>query len=476
MKKLIYISIIFISGIFLQTACTHDIFDEIDTDPNNPTAVEVDFILPIAQVRCVHDLLAGNGARYISSYIEHHCNVHLNAYWPDRGTSQFNLAYTVLKDTKEIIDIGSEQNKWVHVGIAQVIHALALSTLTDIFGDVPYTEALQGSEFRNPVYDSQESIYNNIFQILDEAIANLAKQAINTPGQTDMLLNGNVEMWTKVAWGLKARLANRLSNIDPNGSATNALNYLQNSFSSPDEILKFDKYAASGSSYTNMFSYQEQIEKCFATSLTMLNVLNSFNDPGYVDPRAEKWFVKINGEIIGAPNGQNIPDVAHVNYSPISTVNVLYPSAPVIVLTYDELKFIEAEANMRLGNLPEANNAYKTAVEATLTRQGLTPEEIVSYTSQGNVYTDDESLTLDMIIRQKWLSFFISQPIEAYNDYRRTGIPVLHNTVENLGFQTVDGIPQRMPYPVEEIARNSNAPTDINNVTIYTRKVWWAKE
>lgn len=471
-----YIITTFFLIILFSSSCSNDILDEIDTDPNNPTSVEIDFILPIAQIRCISDLLGGTGARYISSYVEHHCNVHLNAYWPERGTAQFGEAYTVLKDTKEIIEIGSEKQKWTHVGIAQVIHAIALAALTDIFGDVPYSEALQGSNNRNPKYDTQEEIYDRLFQILDDAILNLEKTSTSNPGNSDMLLKGDTEMWTKIAWGLKARYHNRLSNIDAITSANNALAALKNSLTTQDKEVAYKGYSSTGSNYVNLFSYQEQIEKCFATSVTFLNVLNSFNDPGYDDPRAEKWFVRLDGVFVGAPNGQNIPDVAHVTYSQISKEKVLYLNAPMVILTYDELKFIEAEANFRLGKLAEANAAYQDAVKSACSRAGLTTDEINSYTSQGTVFTDDNNLSLEMIIKQKWISFFISQSVEAYNDYRRTGIPTLHNTVSNLGFQTVDGIPKRMPYPADELARNSNAPTDINNVTIYSKKVWWAKE
>lgn len=182
MKNYKCIILLLILSFVFTLSCSHDILDEIDTDPNNPTDVSVDFILPIAQIRCVHDFLGGGGARYISSYVEHHCNVHVNPYWPERGTGQFNQAYTILRDTKMIIEKGTEENKWTHVGIAQVIKALTLGTLTDIFGDVPYTEALQGSENRNPSYDSQEMIYGELFQILDDAIANLSKEAVVNPG------------------------------------------------------------------------------------------------------------------------------------------------------------------------------------------------------------------------------------------------------------------------------------------------------
>jgi hypothetical protein len=467
MKNYKYLILLLILSIVFPISCSDDILDEIDTDPNNPTEVPVDFILPIAQVRCVHDFIGGYGARSISSYVEHHCSVHLNPLWPEWATGQFNQAYSILNDTKIIIDKGSEEEKWTHVGIAQVIKALTLGTLTDIFGDVPYTEALQGSDNRNPKYNSQEMIYGELFQILDDAIANLSKQAVVNPGKYDMLLQGDKTMWIKVAWGLKARYYNRLSNIDASGSATDALEALGNSFSSPDEYLSFSDYVESGSDHVNLFSFEEQIQKSFALSVTMLGVLNSFNDAGFDDPRAERWFVRLEGEFIPAPNGENVPDVSHTKYSPISTENVLALDAPVMVLTYDELKFIEAEANFRLGNLPEANSAYRESVIEACLRTGLTLNEIDAYTSQGNVFTDDESLTLDMIIKQKWLSFFISQPIEAWSDWRRTGIPALYNTA--------DGIPLRLPYPTGELATNSNAPKDIDNVTIYTKKLWWAK-
>jgi hypothetical protein len=468
MKSYIYKILLSILSIVFLLSCSNDILDEIDTDPNNPTEVSVDYILPIAQIRCVHDFLGGDGARSISSYVEHHCNVHLNPLWPDRSTNQFNQAYSILKDTKIIIEKGSKENKWTHVGIAQVIKAITLGTLTDIFGDVPYSEALNGSDNRNPKYDSQEEIYTELFRILDDAIVNLGKEAVINPGQYDMLLKGNKAMWIKTAWGLKARYYNRMSNIDPSGSATKALEALRNSFSSPNEYLSFSDYAISGSDHVNLFSYAEQVGKTFALSVTMLEVLNSFNESGFNDPRAERWFVPLNGVFIPAPNGENVPDISHTRYSPISTKNVLSLNSPVVVLTYDELKFIEAEANLRLRNLPEANSAYQKAVKEACLRAGLTQEKIDLYTSQGTVFKNAENLTLDMIIKQKWLSFFISQPIEAWSDWRRTGIPSLYNST--------DGNPIRLPYPDTELARNSNAPTDINNVTIYTKKVWWAKK
>ena len=137
------------------------------------------------------------------------------------------------------------------------------------------------------------------------------------------------------------------------------------------------------------------------------------------------------------------------------------------ILMYDEIKFIEAEANLRLGNYPEANAAYKEAVQVACSRAGLSDDEVAAYIAQGTVFTDDESLTLDMIMKQKFLSLFMMQPVEAYNDYRRTRYMTLYNTQ--------DGFPERIVYPDDEYATNTNTPDYIDLVTIYTEKVWWAK-
>lgn len=464
--RYIILQAILITGLLFS--CSYDELDRIDNDPNNPTNVPVDLLLPQVEINMVNDVFGGGTARFFSTYTEHTANVHLNPMKPEGATGLWSEAYDIMMDLKIIIEKGSREGKWMHVGIAKVVYAFVLGTLTDVFGDVPYSEALQGSQNRNPHYDLQEDIYDALFLILDEAIADFKKNEVIGPGNYDLLLKGNKDMWEKVAWGLKARYFNRLSNIYPSVSATDALGALQNSFASPAEGLIFSDYT-DGSTNTNPFKNYEQFQKTYAASVTILEVIDQFSDTGYNnDPRAVKWFNKIGGEIIGAPNGENATDQAHSIYSGISMENVLYGEAPLAILTYDEIKFIEAEANFRLGKLPEANSAYKEAVKAACARAGLSTNEINAYTQQGGVFAVDENLTLDMIIKQKFLSFFMMQPIEAFNDYRRTGIPELYNKI--------DGIIKRLPYPDGELATNSNAPTNINNVTIYTNKVWWAKE
>jgi hypothetical protein len=85
---------------------------------------------------------------------------------------------------------------------------------------------------------------------------------------------------------------------------------------------------------------------------------------------------------------------------------------------------------------------------------------------QTTVFPGEDALDLEHIMNQKYLSFWMFQSLEAFNDYRRTGIPEMSNPL---------GTPLRLPYPVAEINRNPNTPLDINNVTIYDIPVWWAQ-
>ena len=101
-------------------------------------------------------------------------------------------------------------------------------------------------------------------------------------------------------------------------------------------------------------------------------------------------------------------------------------------------------------------------MEAALERAEIEEEEIADYLASGKIDVGEENLTLEHIIHQKYIAFWLFQPIEAYNDYRRTLIPEMNNTVAPP--------PNRFPYPQDEVAANENVPSR----TIQD-KVWWAE-
>ncbi len=457
--------------ILIAISCSDEILDEINQNPNAPTDVPISLLLPQTTISTIEGIAGLPVGEYSGFFVEHTTNVHLNPRIPSDISGVFNNVYSLLNDLQVIIDKGSDGGKeagqYHAVGIAKILYAYTLNIGTDLFGEMPHSEALKGSIVRQPVFDTQETIYTFLQQILDEAIEDLDRNSIVSIGGIDLIFQGDTDMWKKTAYALKARLFNRLSNIDPQGSAQNALDAIAKAYASEDEGFIFEGYLA-GSSNDNPWTARQESQQGFAVSTTFIDLMKGMNDPGFADPRAEKWFTKIEGEFVGAPPGEAQADLSHTVYSTPSPLEVLYDEAPQPILTYDEMKFIEAEANLRLGGHLEAvNAAYETAVVAAMRRAGIPDGDITSYTNQGNVFPGVGKLTLEHIIIQKNISFWMFQSMEAYNDFRRTGIPEMNNPF---------GTPHRLPYPNSEIDRNRNTPSDINDVTIFTRPLWWQSQ
>jgi len=170
------------------------------------------------------------------------------------------------------------------------------------------------------------------------------------------------------------------------------------------------------------------------------------------DPRLSVFAVERDGEIVPAPNAQAEQDqFAASIYSGLSD-EIINPTAPMQLMTYSELMFIVAEAHLRLGNDEEAQEAYEEGVRADLASHGIEGGEADAFLEQEGVTPDD--LDLEQVITQKWIALFPFQSLQAFTDFRRTGFPELTNPV---GL-----IPNRFPYPQNEIDNNRENIPDVN--------------
>ncbi len=453
-------------------SCSEDKLDEIDTNPNSPEDVSINLLLSQVTINVPFAVANTDLAWYSSVFVQHTTGVHGQMQSADRraGNEDATLVNNVwnniyagpLPDLNLIIekgsDGGSESGRYHDVGIAKVLKAYTIAIATDAWGRVPYTEAGQGNTNRTPAYDTQQQIYTEIQTLLDEAIAEFAKQAPN-PGVSDLIFRGDMERWRKTAYSLKARYHNRLSRIDPQGSATQALAAAEQGFQGNVDNFTFTRFTATAIGENPWF--QERNDRSHhAVSETFVNLLTSKNDPrlqAMVAPAPN------TGAITPAPNGTQTNDQANQNFSDVN-ISVLNATAPLPLMTYDELKFIEAESHLRLGNTGEAFTAYQEGIRAAMQRQINAPEPaIASYLSNASLPQSGGALTQEDIIEQKWIAFFYFQSIEAYNDWRRTGFPVLTHPIQQA--------PLRFPYPLSELDANA---ANVPNVQIYTDPVWWA--
>lgn len=478
MKKNRFLSFLLAIGLVIgSTACSEDKLDEIDTNPNSPEDVSVNLLMPQVTVNVPTAVTGVDLAWYSSVFAQHTAGVHAQLQNADRRSgledatllnNVWNNIYAgVLPDLNAIIEKGSdggdEAGNWVHVGIAKVLKAYTLSTATDAWGPVPASQAGQGVENRKPAFDAQREVYTQIQALLDEAIADLDKEAATNPGAQDLIYSGNASRWKKAAYSLKARYYNRLSNIDPQGSATNALAAAQNGFASAADNFTFNKYVASAIGEHPW--WQERNDRGHhAVSLSFVETLQSLNDP-----RLEAMVAPAPtpGVITGAPNATQSNDQASRLFSDVTQL-VLNPTSPMPMMTYDELKFIEAEAHLRLGDAASAFDAYQDGIEAAMVRQiGAPQTAITAYLANASLPQSAGALTLADIIRQKWIAFFYFQPFEAYNDWRRTGLPAFINN------HPISPPPVRFPYPQAEIDANSENVPNISGIQVFTNPIWW---
>ncbi len=466
-----HISIYSILLLLLFTfSCSDEIMDEIDTDPNNPTDVPISMLMSGCTVATPYWVTGTTLAWYSSVFVEHTTGAHGQMRDADRRANinsqlsenswAFHIYPRLHPDLKIIIDKGStggsEEGKWIDVGIAKILQAYTFLVSTDTWGRVPYTEATLGAENRKPVFDTQESIYTDMLAQLDEAIGDLQKENISTTGGEDFIYGGDPTAWITAAYSLKARYLNRLSNIDPAGSAADALAAASNGFASSEDDFTFDNWS-DDLGHENTWYQEENERRHHAVSVTFFNILDEVNDP-----RIPLFITRVGGEYVPAQNGTSQQDQAGVIYSRISD-NVIHPTAPLPVMTYAELKFIEAECHLRKAS-PDAAAAlaaYEAGLDAALEQAGVETGQAQAYKAQPEIMpADAANLTLDMIYRQKYIHLWPYGAVEAYAEWRRTGFPSLTNPFDT---------PRRFPYPQNEISGNAE---NVPNVTPYNG-VWW---
>jgi hypothetical protein len=375
----------------------------------------------------------------------------------------WNNLYSNLYALKIVIEkctTGDEAGNYLNLGIAQVLAAYDLAMLTDLFGDTPYTEALQPGVIYQPKMDKQQALYTEVFRLLNEAVTNLGKTTTfpSLAGQ-DLIYGGNKTKWIKAANGLLARYTMRLSKGTPNYGKV--LEYAAASFTIPADEFK---YTYTGSSSVNPFSRFFQDRNYFGASQSLNDKLGARNDP-----RNAKFFKPAEGQstVIFAPNGKPQEIQKYYGYSGLTST-----TAPTYLLSYHELQFLKAEAYARQSpaNIASAETALIEGIKAAFVKVGLTAADATTYynTSVKALFTANP---LKEIMNQKYLSEYEDEGVEAFNDYRRLkGMNETHVTLVNtLQF------PLRFSYGSSDVTTNPNVRDAYGDGSyVYTEKVWWA--
>jgi hypothetical protein len=491
MKK-IYCLIILTS--LLLVSCTKN-FEELNTDPNRPVNINPGVMLGQMQYQIVNSSIGG-------SYNFTHELMQVTAprsspsggvhrYYINPGAALWTSFYNRMADIEDIIQISDKLGEKNYKGIALVYKCWAYSILTDLYGDVPYSEAAKATSGNFlPKFDTQKDIYTQILKDLVTANDLFDDTKALTYGgdyvYASNTLSGNknlgIQKWKKFCNTLRLRLLLRLtkrqSEIDVNSQITSILadpvKYPVFTSNADDGIFRYPNVYP----FFNPYYTARQLDWRDGTYYTkfFINKMNTDNDP-----RRPIWAIPVTvggnsvyqGIESGYPTTVEYLVGANSNYT-----DALKTSSYLgIMITYAEEEFIKAELALNgynTGKTPKTH--YENGIAASMTQWGAVlpanylTQPGVAYNSSGS--TDAQ---LQQIIIQKYYAYFFVD-YQSWFEKRRTGYPVLSR---GAGIPPENQFPYRIPYPTYlqslNAANYANAVISIGGKDDSNTKLWWDK-
>jgi hypothetical protein len=508
MKKLLPIYILLLV-IVSGGGCTND-FEDVNTNKNVPNGVTPDLLLA-GVIRNMINSQVGDAWGIGNIVVQHHAKIQFvneDRYLWGQQNGVWDNVYGNMRNVKNILDQVGTDDTDGYKGVALILKSWMFALATDAYGDIPYTEATKGKTdgIYLTKYDPQEAVYNGILADLKAANDILAVSTTSISG--DILFgggSGSLIKWRKLANSLRLRYLMRISKRKDVKADMQAI------IADPAKNPIFEgiqdnaelKYLASAPNQWAMYGSRVGSFDEFRVSKTMSDRLTALKDPRLaVFGRPTQSSVAAGKPVIqGVPNG--LGDVPALNYNGgpqgVSRVGYTFaclvcndpgqappdPAAPRgILMNYSELQFILAEAREKglitTGTAEDyymkgvkSNFDYWKAVVPSSYGINVTPEASY-YTQDAVAYTGTSAEKLSKIALQKWVAFYFNG-LEAWFDWRRTGLPEIKPGPDNLNQGRV---PVRFIYPLSEQSLNSAARQEAvtrQGVDDLNTRTWVAK-
>ena len=466
--------------VIMLTSCEKR-FDEFNTNPNAPAEADPEFVLPGAIVDLSYYTSYQIGINYIGLWVQQHASgayPEEDQYSPrlnDINVFWNNIYDNGMKDFQHIINEGSNNEK----AVGTIMRAYGFMMLTDVWGDIPYSAALQGekgNEFLAPVFDTQEAVYDGIIADLDAAIAMMD----NGDGFTtqDLIYEGDMALWTKFANSLKLRAYIHLQKANPGKSQNGVVEMLGKDLISDHSENASLHYLEATGNRNPIHSRFSARPNDFRASKSMIDRLIASGDSvNPSDPRTEVYAQRnVNGYFVGVPNGvDGLGDVGLDNATSCMFGEAfLEPDAPAHFLTYTEVMFIRAEAAIRGWIADDAKTAYEDAIKASMSEHGITDQAAIDAFLMDPMVQYNQQNAIELVSEQKWIALF-GQSIESWTNWRRTGYPDIPIALND---QNGGEFPRRLTYPSVEATTNGTnvtAATERQGGAELSDRVWWDK-
>ena len=457
MKKINIILYTFLSFI-LVTSCDKD-FEELNVDPNNSTAVPAHLLLGGPQRIYANTMYsAGLGGDMGACWAQHWSKVQYNdeaRYVPRRGSIDAiwrNMYTSVIAESSAMYDLAETEGNTSLMGAALVMQAIGFQTLVDLYGPVPFTQAID-SDVLQPAYDDEAVVYEGIISLLDRASGLLNGSSTAIVASSDLFYGGNVSKWYKLANSLKFRALMRVSSTRSVNTELQAL--MGKMFTSNDDSAQVTYLAAAPDANPIWETIVDGNRAEYKINSVIVDVLTELNDP-----RLSVYAgVNASGDIVGKPSGfgaqTTLPNeglgYTYANISPLGKF-YLTPTLPGVIISHAQLSLLIAEAMNEgyvSGGVTGALAWYKKGIAANLEFNGVSSSDATAYLGQASL---DFSTTTDgrtKIATQEWIALF-GQGFETWTEWRRTKTPVLAPAAEAL----ISQVPSRLFYPTNEPSLN----------------------
>ncbi len=479
MKKLTYL---ILAVTLLGAASCKKNFEELNTNPNSPNEVHPSLLLrqviyDYGEQMSYEGFVAGNLLGQYFTQVDFNLFDRHSLGAPQYGGNPWPIIYTNLRDNQIILDRARANETFaVYEGPTLILKAYMTAAVTDIYGDVPYFQALQGTEGNvTPAYDDQENIYTSTDGILDNLDKGIAAINHYTASQSldgDILFDGNLSAWVTFANSLKIKYLMRISDkVD----VANELQMIHNSgdyMMSNAQNATYDFTDGQPNNF-RLATLRDGDFNLFIMSETIEEILKELDDP-----RIGTFFRPIGNDTTGMQfegflNGFDASQtsISVANYSLTGTIFRDHTGdLDANFLTAWETQFLLAEAAERGYISASAQMHYETGVQLAF-EYWQTPLPASYLTTDSAAYGSNGADKIKQIITQKWLANIING-YEGWIEFRRTGFPEFKTVAASLNDNL---IPVRMPYPTDEATLNSvsyNTATASNGNSI-NAKVWW---
>ena len=481
-------------------ACNTDKLTRVNEDPNNPTSAPPQAVFTYATRIAMQRWFGSNPTNMRGPVLtaQHLAQVQYpdeDAYLRLGGEvtdASFISTYSQeLKNFQAVVDAGKADSRPLLWGPAQIMRSLVFGYVTDVWGDVPYSQALKGDAADpviQPAYDAQKDIYAGLFRDLGEAVSAMAGGSGTTLGSADPIYGGTSLRWQRFGNSLRARHAIRLANVDQ----TTARAQLLAAIAAPGGLMQSNADNAQmnwpgDGIYDNPWAVNNRTRDDHRLSDRLMGQMLPFNDPR-VPVYAQPTLANTN-VYAGMPNALTASEAGNYSLTSSRPGRVFYstnrfcagctvlPGArfPSFIMTYAEVSFILAEAAERGWITGSAAAYYQQGINASMAQWGVTDATAINtYLARSGIAYQGGTPGLRQIALQKWIALY-SDGVTAWAEWRRTCIPT---TVKPGPAAIISTVPRRYQYSSREKSVNTpnlEAAIGAQGPDEFTTRMYWDK-